>query len=498
MTVDTVVRTKRGALRGRTADGVTAFKGVPYAAPPFGPQRLAAPQPPERWDGVRDAFAYGPTAPHPGYAPPYDVLLPDPVIPGADCLNLNVWTPDAATGGLPVMVWIHGGAFVNGSGAVPTYDGTRFARDGVVLVTINYRLGAEGFLWLEDGVNNRGLLDQLAALEWVHENIAAFGGDPAAVTVFGESAGAMSIGALLATSRSAGLFGRAILQSGAGHHAITPATARLVTAELARRAGIAPATAAFAATDPAELLAAQVAVVEDAQLDPDPQRWGEVVANLMAFEPVVDGVLLDDLPLRSMAAGAAAGVDVLAGTTSDEHRLFLVPTGVADAVPDAALADIVAAYGLDAEPALAGYRAARPGATAGELLADVLTDWFFRIPSVRVAEARAAAGTGASWQYEFAWASPQLDGRLGACHAIEVPFVFDALDDASGVPLLGEHPPQLLADEVHAAWVAFAATGDPGWAPYDLDRRAVMRFDAASAVVEDPRPETRRLWDGVR
>src|SRR5215218_6876030 len=215
---ETVVRTTQGAVRGRTADGVAAFKGIPYAAPPFGADRFAPPRPAAPWDGVRDALAYGPTAPHPGYAPPYDLLLPDPIIPGEDCLNLNVWTPDPGAGGLPVMVWIHGGAFVNGSGAVPTYDGTRFARDGVVLVTLNYRLG-------DDGANDRGLLDQLAALEWVRDNVAAFGGDPGRVTVFGESAGAMSVGALLACPRAEGLFARAIAQSGAGHHAITPPTA---------------------------------------------------------------------------------------------------------------------------------------------------------------------------------------------------------------------------------------------------------------------------------
>src|SRR3954452_18117797 len=170
--LDTVVQTQQGALRGRTANGVTAFKGVPYAAPPFGARRLAAPQPPQRWDGIRDAVAFGPTAPHPGYAPPYDVLLPDPVLPGEDCLNLNVWTPDPGAAGLPVMVWIDCGAFVNGSGVVPTYDESAFARDGVVLVTINYRLGAEGFLWLEGGVNKRGPLDQLAAPGWGQEEHA--------------------------------------------------------------------------------------------------------------------------------------------------------------------------------------------------------------------------------------------------------------------------------------------------------------------------------------
>jgi para-nitrobenzyl esterase len=490
---DTVVQTQNGAFRGQTADDITAFKGVPYAAPPFGAWRFAAPQPPQRWDGVRDAVAFGPTAPHPGYAPPYDVLLPDPVLPGEDCLNLNVWTPDPGAAGLPVMVWIHGGAFVNGSGAVPTYDGSAFARDGVVLVTINYRLGAEGFLWLEDGVNNRGLLDQLAALEWVHENIAAFGGDAGNVTVFGESAGAMSIGALLATERSDGLFRRAILQSGAGHHAITPATARLVAAEVRARLGVAPSAAG-----PDELLAAQVAVMQDAQLNPDPARWGEVAANMMAFEPVVDGELLTDLPIRCLAAGAAADVDILAGTTTDEHRLFLVPSGVADATTDDALPVAAALCGLAPATALATYRAARPGASAGELLSDLLTDWFFRIPAIRVSEARPASGTARSWQYEFAWCSPQLGGRLGACHAIEVAFAFDTLADESGIPLLGEQPPQQLADEVHGAWVAFATSGDPGWPAYDLERRAVMRFDETSTVIDDPHAERRVLWDGVR
>ena len=304
---ETVVRTSSGAVRGRTADGITAFKGIPFAAPPFGANRFAPPQPAEPWDGVRGAFDYGPTVPHPGYSPAYDLLLPDPLIPGEDCLNLNVWTPDPGGSGLPVMVWIHGGAFVNGSGAVPTYDGTRFARDGVVLVTLNYRLGADGFAFFEDGEANRGLLDQIAALEWVRENAAAFGGDPGNVTVFGESAGAMSVGALLSSPRAEGLFGRAILQSGAGHHAVSPATARLVAGHLGERLGVEPTREAVGAVPLDRLVAAQVAVTQDAQLNPDPLRWGEVAANLMAFEPVIDGELLPDVPIRRIAAGRRAG-----------------------------------------------------------------------------------------------------------------------------------------------------------------------------------------------
>src|SRR6184192_1659472 len=195
--MDIDVRTQQGIVRGRMDEGVATFKGIPYAAPPFGSNRFKPPRPAERWDGVREAFKYGPTVPKPPYFPPFDVLLPEPTIPGEDYLNLNIWTPDAGEGGLPVLVWIHGGAFQNGSGAIPTHDGSHFARDGVVCVSFNYRLGPDGFLYVGAGTANLGLLDQMAALEWAQENIAAFGGDPSKVTICGESAGGMSATTLL-------------------------------------------------------------------------------------------------------------------------------------------------------------------------------------------------------------------------------------------------------------------------------------------------------------
>ncbi len=499
MTTESTVRTTSGAVRGTSRDGVHAFLGIPYAAPPFGPRRFAAPQPPEPWDGVRPAAAYGPTAPKPPYTPPYDVLLPDPVIPGEDCLNLNVWTPDPGASGLPVFVWIHGGAFVNGSGAVPVYDGATFARDGVVCVTINYRLGVDGFLQFADGgPANRGLLDQVAALRWVQENVAAFGGDPARVTVGGESAGGMSIGALLAMPSAQGLFTRAVLQSGAGHHALSAATATRIGGYVAERLGLPAERAALAGVPLDELIAAQQAVARAAATVPDPARWGEVTTNLMAFEPVVDGEVLPDLPIRRIAAGSAREVSVLVGANRDEQRLFLVPNGLVDMVDDQLLQLAVAAYGAPVGSSLEVYAAGRPGATPGELLADVATDWFYRIPAIRLAEAQTAGGAARAWVYEFSWPSPQFGGRLGACHALELGFTFDTLALEAHGALMGPDAPQPLADRMHDAWVRFVSDGDPGWAPYDLDRRPVQDFGEQVHQLEDPRGEQRAVWDGVR
>ncbi|WP_448627176.1 carboxylesterase/lipase family protein [Geodermatophilus sp. URMC 64] len=489
------VRTTSGQVRGTTRDGVHAFRGIPYAAPPFGLRRFAAPAPPEPWDGVRPATEYGPTAPKPPYAPPYDVLLPEPQIPGEDCLNLNVWTPDPTAAGLPVFLWIHGGAFVNGSGAVPVYDGATFARDGVVCVTINYRLGVDGFLhFADDSPPNRGLLDQVAALRWVQENIAAFGGDPARVTIGGESAGGMSVGCLLAMPSAEGLFAQAVLQSGAAHHALSAATATKIGGYLAERLNLPPQREALAGVPLDELIAAQVGITQEAQLVPDPERWGEVTANLMAFEPVIDGEVLPDLPIRRIAAGSARDVAVLVGANRDEHRLFLVPNGLIDMATEPLVRMAVAGYGLQVDKGLEVYGAGRPGASAGELLADVATDWFFRMPAIRLAEATA----GRSWMYEFSWPSPQFGGRLGACHALELGFTFDTLALEAHGALMGSAAPQHLADAMHDAWVRFVRDGDPGWAPYDLDRRPVQDFGEQVQLVEDPRGEQRALWDGIR
>ncbi|HEY0936161.1 MAG TPA: carboxylesterase family protein, partial [Trebonia sp.] len=355
MTQPPVVRLSDGLVRGKTRDGVSAFLGVPYAAPPFGARRLRPPQPALPWTGERDATAYGPTVPKGDYPPQYTELFPEVVIAGDDCLNLNVWTPDPGATGLPVLVWIHGGSFMNGSGSVGEYDGTAFARDGVVCVTINYRLAAEGFLFLDgngdsdgngghdegdhdDGVANLGLLDQLAALRWVRDNIAAFGGDPARVTVAGESAGAMSVTTLLAMPLSDGLFAQAITQSGAAAHTLSSQDGRTVAGYLAEALGVPADRESITAVPLDKLVQAASDLVVEVQTAPDPARWGQLALSLLPFAPVVDGSSLPAAPLTAFAAGQGSGVPLLTGSNRDEARLFFVAPGTIGLIDEPALA----------------------------------------------------------------------------------------------------------------------------------------------------------------
>lgn len=489
--MDVTVEIAQGRLRGQRVGAVTSFLGIPYAEAPFGPNRFAAPTPPPRWAGVRDAVAYGATAPKIGYRPPTSTILSEPVVPGEECLNLNIWTPDIAETGLPVFVWIHGGAFVNGSNAVPIYDGSAFARDGIVAVVINYRLGADGFARIEGAPANRGLLDQIAALEWVRDNIGAFGGDPGKVTVAGESAGAMSIGTLLSMPRAEGLFCRAILQSGAGHHVISEATAAKVSTALAHSVGVSADVKGFGSVPVDTLVDAQRDLGDRITAEAPTGAWGELAFNAMPFEPYIDGDIVPELPYTRIAEGAGADVDLLIGTTSEEFAFFLVPAGVTQYVDEARLRLVLGTYGADVDAALAEYAALSPNASPGELLIAVMTDWFFRLPALRVVEARG----GQAFVYEFTWRSTLYDGNLGACHALEIGFVFDALERSERIT--GTGPPQQLAEKMHKAWVDFVRDGTPGWTPYGSER-SVMMFGEQSGVVDDPRKTTRELWSGVR
>jgi len=497
MTQHPAVQFKDGAVRGRAESGVYAFLGIPYAAPPFGANRMQPPQPVTPWDGERDATAYGPTVPKGDYPPQYQLLFPEVVIAGEECLNLNVWTPDPGASGLPVLVWIHGGSFMNGSNSVAEYNGAAFARDGVVCVTINYRLSAEGFLYLGDGAANLGLLDQLAALQWVQRNIAAFGGDPARVTVAGESAGAMSVTTLLSMPLAGGLFRQAIAQSGAAAHTLAPDEARTVAGYLAASLNVPAERDVLGAVPLAEFIRAASDLVVEVQTAPDRARWGRLALSLLPFAPVVDGSVLPAEPLTSIAAGQGSGVPLLIGSNRDEARLFLVAASTIDLIDDAALAAVAGAYGLSAE-GLAVYRANRPGASPGDILAAVISDWFFRIPPIRVAEARATAGGSQTWMYRFDHPAPADNHGLGACHGVEIPFVFGNLGLEEIRPRVGDAPSQAVADQVHRVWVDFITRGDPGWAPYDPGARTTGLLASAIEPAGDPATDERALWEGIR
>jgi para-nitrobenzyl esterase len=465
-------------VRGRVEAATAVFLGVPYAAPPIGEDRFAPPRPPRPWDGVRDALVYGASAPQPHRQ---FTLIPEPVIPGDDCLNLNVFTPDLGATGLPVLVWIHGGGFVAGCNASPWYRGHRFARDGVVVVSVNYRLGVDGFLAVEDAPANRGVLDLVAALGWVQDNIARFGGDPGQVTIAGQSAGGMACGTLLATPRARGMFGRAILMSGTGHGMAGP-EAGAAQAKVLGEIVDAPVTRAGLAGVPRDrLFAAQDELAAR-------RNRGEDLPRLLG--PVVDGEVVNAPFLDLVRAGATNDVPAMVGATAEEFNAGLRAMAARFTDEDR-VSRRLARLGLR-EDAAAAFRAAHPGAEGWELMGQAITDAMFRAPAAHFAEERAASGAPV-FAYEFGWRSTAMDG-LGAAHCLDVPFVFDVLDAPGVAEVIQPEPPQDLADAMHGAWVRFVRDGDAGWPRYESGTRAVMAFYTTSAVRPDAWHLPRTLW----
>jgi para-nitrobenzyl esterase len=502
--VSTVVETTAGRISGRERRGVQLFAGIPYAAPPTGPDRYRPPRPHPGWTGTREATAFGAAAPQrPGMMEALAGGGEGPVW-DEDCLFLNVVTPACDQGGRPVLVWIHGGGFAGGAGNVPWYDGTSFALEGdCVVVTLNYRLGALGFLHLGghldgfEGSGNLGLLDQLAALEWVQQNIAAFGGDPGNVTVFGESAGAMSVGTLLGLPAARGLFHRAIAQSGAAHHVQTADASGEAVEHLIADLGLADA-AGLLTCPPDELLAAQARV--STLLTAQRARQGGLS---LPFSPTIDGTVIARPPLEAIAAGEGMEVPLLVGTNLDEWNAWalMLPRDLDETKVRKRLERLTPGV---ADDVLATYRANRPDAELVDVWNAVLTDFIFRIPAIRLAEAVTAAGQPVH-SYRFDWPSAAFDGRLGSCHALEIPFVFHTIGQRGVDLFCGGPPPADLARAMHTRWTAYARDdapdlGDPdGWPVYDTDRRATLVFHDREPVVEDdPRGDERLLWEGHR
>ncbi|MEY2475019.1 MAG: para-nitrobenzyl esterase [Actinomycetota bacterium] len=501
------IETSGGRVEGTVKQGVQQFRGIPFAAPPVGDLRFRPPQPAEPWVGVLDATRFGPQ----GLQAPsqLETLFGGTPPPSSeDCLTLNVYTPAADGGRRPVMVWIHGGAFLTGAGSTPWYNGTSFAANhDIVVVTVNYRLGAFGFLHLDDiggdafgGSGNAGILDQVAALDWVREDIEAFGGDPNNVTVFGESAGAMSVGTLLGLPVAKGLFAKAIPQSGAAHNAKPRDDADAIARDLLAALGLdaTPAGAARLRELPAEaVLEAQNAVVAK-----------HLPIFGLAFTPVVDGIVLPEPPIDAIGAGSAGGVRVLIGTNADEMKLFTVLDPASSDLDEARLIKrVIAAVGDAGKAAelVTAYRSHRPGVSAAELWGDMQGDYIFRIPAIRLAEHQSARDN-AVYSYLFDWPSPQFGGALGACHALEIPFAWNTLDTGMSQMFTGavDQPVRDLAGAMHTAWATFARTGTPAapglpdWPAYDTERRATMVFDVPCRVEDDPGAADREAWSGLR
>ena len=488
------VEIEQGKLQGLARDGVLKFNGIPYAKPPVGPLRWRMPQAPDRWTGVRDATRFGNIAPQVESASGA-VLGGTPGIRSEDCLYLNVQTPACDDAKRAVMVWIHGGAFVTGAGSVGTYNGKYIVpRGDIVLVTINYRLGAFGFLNLHDasggklpGTGAEGLADQIAALKWVKQNISAFGGDPGNVTIFGESAGGMSVGALLAAPGARGLFHKAIPQSGASDIGYLRDTSAKVGRHILEKLG---------GKDPLDTPWETILDIQK-ELLAAPREVGLG----MPFAPTIDEAILPKRAIECVADGSAKGVPVMTGTTRDEWKLFTVAANNLRGMDEARLRKMTAGLVGEehADAVLKGYTNGSPFDRWNE----VMTDHTFFVPATRLLAAQSAHAP--VYGYRFDWVSPFMDGALGSCHALELGFTFGTFRVKGAAPFFGSgEEAESLSDGMMDAWIAFAKSGNPSndtsgaWLRYDTAKRATMMFGGGAPHMSSaPNEERRKAWDQV-
>ncbi len=493
--------TAQGRIEGVERGGVLRFAGVPFAAPPVGERRFRRPEPHEGWTGVRDCTAFGPTSVQ--NVSPLTSLLGEEEEPiSEDCLFLNVFTPALDEARRPVMVWIHGGGFFMGSGSSPMYEGSALVRRGdVVLVSLNYRLGALGFLYLDDlanelaGSGNLGILDQVAALEWVRDNIASFGGDPENVTIFGESAGGMSVGTLLGLPAARGLFHKAIPQSGAAHNVSPTKFAAEVRDEFFSRLGGGLDKVLEAGQE--EILHAQGDFFLSAFADIDARLSAGRDPVLLPFQPVADDHVLPEAPIDAVRSGHAAEVPLLVGTTLEEWKLFalLDPSEIDEDLLIGRLTRVAGAEAADV------YRSELPGADHKDLFGAAVTDYVFRQPAIRLAELQ-SLHQPRTFMYLFTWRSPAMGGLLGSCHALDVPFVFGNHEGGLAM-FLGEEPPEHLGRAVQDSWLAFARNGNPScealgeWPAYGTGSRMTMELGDRCGLLEDPERPRRELWSTI-
>jgi para-nitrobenzyl esterase len=496
------VRTATGSLRGYVDNGVHVFKGVPYAASTAGASRFLPPQKRQPWTGVREATQWGERAPQVLGGEPPEMLPTDPREPlGEDCLVMNIWTPNPSAGRRPVMVWLHGGGFGSGSGSYGIYEGRELARKhDVVSISVNHRLNLLGFLYLAQyggkwaSASNVGMLDVVAALEFVRDNIAAFGGDPGNVTIFGQSGGGGKVSTLMAMPAARGLFHRAIAQSGTALTAIPVEQAVTTTEQVLQRLQISPDRLDQLQTIP---FAQLIGVLRPAAGS----------TPLPAAGPVLDGKSLPVHPFDPVAPAQSASVPFLTGTTATEMTFFASDEQLRP-IDAATLRQRVEGL-LKVDPAeadriIALYRKQQPGRDNIDLFLRMETDnGRFRLSVDTQAERKAAQRGAPVYLYRFEYYSPVREGRLKSMHCMEIPFVFDNLE--AGKIYTGISPAaQRIADRMSAAWVAFARTGNPNhrgipdWPAFNATARPTMVFGNETRMVNDPGREERLALKAIR
>ena len=500
-----IVETQYGKVEGTSRNGIHSFKGIPFAAPPVGNRRWHPPEPPLPWLGVYRAKDWGKQAwqrvvDNAGMMS-FVFNVRNAAYRDEDCLQLNVWTPSTAGAKRPVLLWIHGGGFSGGTAATPIYDGHLLAKRGdAVVVTANYRLGAFGFLHLSEltggripASGNEGLLDQVQALKWVRDNIAAFGGDASNVTVFGESAGAMSVGALLAFAPAQGLFQRAMAISGAASTANTIEYAMEIAQGFLKQLGLS------AKNDIDKLMALPAELLTNASTEYKPPGGG------MTFQPCIDGAQLAELPLDAVRRGAADDVSVLVGTQRDEWRGFARMNPSTSNLDERGLIAQLSTSVDDPAAVIEGYRRIRAGRGAAtdpvSLFAAIETDRKMRMPAIDLAEALAERGQS-PYLYLFTGESPWDGGALGSPHAIIIGFVFGThAFSAESASFFGKgEAADALSAHLQDAMCAFAKTGNPrtealaDWKAYDTRTRSTGIFGYPVEVANAPFDEERAVW----
>jgi len=495
-----IINTKYGKIQGYIEKGIEIFKGIPYAAPPINDLRFMPPNPPKAWSDILIATEFGPNVPQPENIASF--LFGPPREESEDnCLTLNIWTPGTDKKRRPVMFWIHGGNFRYGSSAQVTYNGLPLAtRGNIVLVTINYRLGPLGYLYIPGKTANVGMLDQVAALKWVHDNIEAFGGDPNNVTIFGESAGAASVITLLAMPAAKGLFHRAIAQSTPFYYASHQ--------EVGSKKFITKL----------RVEAEDIESLQKLDIKKINRIHNKMVLEAYAtqettpFTPVVDGKILPEDPFKTLNNGYASDIPLLIGTTQDEMKFYhaFLPNSDLDSEKLFNRVNrIMKDLGHNEDKAnrlIENYNEAREGKLPidpQEILDVILTDVVFRIITIRIAEAQRKYQPN-TYTYMFTWPSPMMGGKLGASHAVDVAFVFGTLYIPGTERYCGKgKDADILSEKVMDSWIAFARTGNPNndnipeWPSYDVNKRATMLFGKETKVVNAPFDKERAAWDNI-